>query len=226
MELDLSRGRKIEIGVQIISAVADLKRGPRSLHAYLLPDMPSSGHAATPACWLPLIPETSTLPKTCMSDLKSPFLCDQGSAISVSHQFDTALLEIRVTYVAPFDLIKGAVDISTVKGELRVSVSYDNFINLMQRLVASVLVDEEWYMKQYEDVADAVRTGKVRSARAHFVENGYIEGRLPGPIIVDEEWYFGQYLDVAESVRRGGETSAQSHFDRAGYKEGRLPFRL
>jgi hypothetical protein len=130
-----------------------------------------------------------------------------------------------VTYVAPFDLIKGAVDISTVKGELRVSVSYDNFINLLQRLVASVLVDEEWYMKQYEDVADAVRTGKVRCARAHFVENGYIEGRLPGPIIVDEEWYFGQYLDVAESVRRGGETSAQSHFDRAGYKEGRLPFR-
>jgi hypothetical protein len=131
-----------------------------------------------------------------------------------------------MTYVAPFDLIKGAVDISAVKGELRVSISYDGFINVLQLLVASVLVDEEWYMKQYEDVADAVRTGKVRSARAHFVENGYIEGRLPGPIIVDEEWYFGQYLDVAESVRRGGETSAQSHFDRAGYKEGRLPFRL
>ncbi len=131
-----------------------------------------------------------------------------------------------MSYVPPFEIIKSIPDFSTVKGELRVSTSYEEFLKIVRQLLIGVVVDEEWYMTRYPDIADAIRAGEIKSARAHFIEHGYIEGRLPGSILVDEQWYLDQYPDVAESVRRGGETSAQSHFERNGYKEGRLPFQL
>lgn len=127
-------------------------------------------------------------------------------------------------YVPPFDVIKNAANISAVKGELRVTLPYDDFIRIVKHLLTGIPVDEEWYVERYEDVAQAIRNGEIKSARAHFVEHGYIEGRLPGPVAVDEQWYLEQYPDVAESVRRGIDVSAQAHFDRDGYREGRLPF--
>jgi hypothetical protein len=131
-----------------------------------------------------------------------------------------------VPYVPPFDVIKDAANISAVKGELRVTLSYDDFVKLVKQLLTGFPVDEAWYVDRYEDVASALRAGDIKSAHAHFVEHGYIEGRLPGPVTVDEQWYLEQYPDVAESVRRGIDASAQAHFDRDGYREGRLPFPL
>ena len=127
-------------------------------------------------------------------------------------------------YVPPFDLIKSVVDITTVKGELQVRMSYEDFLKIVRRLIASTPVDEEWYKMRYEDIAKAIKSGDIKSAREHFVEHGYIEGRLPGPVAVDETWYLEQYPDVADAVRRGVDVSAQAHFDRDGYREGRLPF--
>ncbi len=129
-------------------------------------------------------------------------------------------------YVPPFDLIKNIVSITTVKGELRVTLSYEDFIKIVKQLLTGTPIDEDWYMTRYEDVAKALRSGEIKSAREHFIEHGYVEGRLPGPITVDEKWYLERYPDVAESVRRGVDASAQAHFDRDGYREGRLPFAL
>jgi len=129
-----------------------------------------------------------------------------------------------VKYIPPFDLIKGSLDISTVKGELRVSASYENFIKLVKRLLVAVDVNEQWYLRTYEDIGQAVKEGTVQSAAQHFVYDGYFEGRLPFPIEVDEKWYLQQYPDVAESIRRGSVASAQKHFEEDGYREGRLPF--
>ena len=127
-------------------------------------------------------------------------------------------------YLPPFDLIRRSVEISTVRGELRVSVSYDDFINLIRSLVAAVEVDEEWYLGENEDIRQAIQDGTVQSARQHFLDDGYFEGRLPHPMPVDETWYLGQYPDVAESVRKGVVASGQQHFTEDGYREGRLPF--
>ena len=127
-------------------------------------------------------------------------------------------------YIPPFDLIRRSVEISTIRGELRVNVSYDDFLRLLKRMIVATEVDEEWYLRTYEDIAEAVRSGAIRSARQHFVEDGYFEGRLPFPIEVDEQWYMNQYPDVGDSVRRGLLPSAQTHFDEDGYREGRLPF--
>ena len=127
-------------------------------------------------------------------------------------------------YLPPFDLVRRSVEISAIRGELRVNVSYDEFVRLLKRMIVGTDVDEEWYLRTYEDIAKAVREGLIRSAQHHFVEDGYFEGRLPFPMKVDERWYMNQYPDVADSIRRGDIASAQTHFDENGYREGRLPF--
>jgi hypothetical protein len=131
-----------------------------------------------------------------------------------------------VKYLPPFELIRRSVEISTVRGELRVTVSYENFVKILKTLIRGIEVDEAWYVRTYEDIGNAIKEGIVRSARQHFIDDGYFEGRLPFPIVVDELWYLKENPDVAESVRTGIVASAQDHFDKDGYSEGRLPFGL
>lgn len=127
-------------------------------------------------------------------------------------------------YLPPFDLIRRSVEISTVRGELRVSLSYDDFVSVLRLMISGIQVNEEWYLTEYPDIAQAIRDGKVASARQHFIDDGFFEGRRPFPMDVDERWYLQQYPDVAESVRTGVVGSAQQHFVEDGYREGRLPY--
>ena len=129
-------------------------------------------------------------------------------------------------YVPPFETVRRSVEISTVRGQLRVSLGYDDFVRLVQSLIAGVEVDERWYLDSNEDVARAIGRGAVASAREHFLGDGYVEGRMPFPITVDERWYLEQNPDVAESIRTGAVASAQAHFEENGYREGRRPFPL
>lgn len=127
-------------------------------------------------------------------------------------------------YLPPFELIRRSIEISTVRGELQVNVSYEKFIGLLRTLIRGIEVDEAWYARTYEDIGQAIRDGVVKSARQHFIDDGYFEGRLPFPIRIDERWYLQENPDVADSVRKGVIASAQEHFDKDGYREGRLPF--
>ena len=127
-------------------------------------------------------------------------------------------------YLPPFDLIRRSVEISTVRGDLRVSLSYDDFVGVLRLMISGIQVNEEWYLTEYPDIAQAIRDGKVESARQHFIDDGFFEGRRPFPMDVDERWYLEQYSDVAESVRTGVVGSGQQHFVEDGYREGRLPY--
>jgi hypothetical protein len=129
-----------------------------------------------------------------------------------------------VKYLPPFELIRRSIEISTVRGELRVNVSYEDFVKILRTMIQGIEVDESWYARAYEDIGSAVRDGLVRSAKQHFVDDGYFEGRLPFPMKVDEAWYLAQNPDVADSIRKGIVDTAQDHFDKDGYREGRLPF--
>ena len=129
-----------------------------------------------------------------------------------------------MNYLPPFDLIRRSVQISTVRGALRVNMSYEDFVTILRRMISGVEVDESWYSSTYEDIGKAIRDGIIRSAKQHFVDDGYFEGRLPFAIKIDETWYTQRYPDVADSVRKGILPSAQYHFDEDGYREGRLPF--
>jgi hypothetical protein len=131
-----------------------------------------------------------------------------------------------VNYFPPFEVIRRSVDIQAVRGDLRVNMSYEDFVKLLKLMISGIHVDEDWYVRAYDDIGQAIKAGGVRSARQHFINDGYFEGRLPAPIRVDEAWYLRRYPDVAEGIRKGILNSAQEHFDMDGYKEGRLPFEM
>ena len=84
-----------------------------------------------------------------------------------------------MNYLPPFELIRRSIEISTVRGELRVNLSYENFVNLLRTMIRGVEVNEAWYARTYEDIGMAIRDGIIRSARQHFIDDGYFEGRLP-----------------------------------------------
>ena len=104
-----------------------------------------------------------------------------------------------------------------------VILSDDQLQLAVRMLLRAVYVDEDWYGRQYPDVKEAIAKGVFRSAKHHFIESGYFEGRKPAPVLVDEEWYARAYPDVSESVEFGELNSCQEHFDRYGEREGRLP---
>jgi hypothetical protein len=61
-----------------------------------------------------------------------------------------------VRYLPPFELIRRSIEISTVRGELRVNVSYENFIEILRRMIQGIEVDEAWYTRTYEDIGHAL----------------------------------------------------------------------
>jgi hypothetical protein len=131
-----------------------------------------------------------------------------------------------VRYLPPFEILKNYLSIRPVKGAVTVSCPYENFVEMIRRLIADVPVNEAWYLGRYPDLAEAVSQGIIASPRSHFVNDGYLEGRLPFPISVDEKYYLAQNPGVADFVRKGDLESGQQHFDEHGYHEGRLPFGL
>ena len=127
-------------------------------------------------------------------------------------------------YIPPFDRIKARLRINETKSRgRRVNADYDDILRLIHALLVGIEVDETWYLARNEDVARGIQEGKVISAKQHFLDHGYFEGRAPFPIAVDEAWYLANNADVAEEVRSGTFPSGQAHFDAAGYYEGRLP---
>jgi hypothetical protein len=131
--------------------------------------------------------------------------------------------ERPVDYLPPFEGLKAFLTFAATNGELTVSATYTQFAGLIRTLLQGIEVDEAWYLRQYPDVAEAIARGRVKSAKQHFLNDGYFEGRMPFPIAVDEAWYLEQNRGVAEHIARGDLLSAQQHFDDNGYREGRRP---
>lgn len=127
-------------------------------------------------------------------------------------------------YLPPFETLKSLFTVSTQRGRTRVEMTYDELQTLIRTLLAPVPVDEAFYLARNRDVAEGIARGTIRSAREHFVNHGYFEGRQPYPMTVDEDWYLRDNADVAQTVLRGEYASAQAHFDGPGYPEGRRPF--
>jgi len=129
-----------------------------------------------------------------------------------------------VRYIPPFERLKSNLRLTKAKnGAIGVKAAYEDMLKLIQALLADIEVDETWYLQRHDDVAQGVREGKIKSAKQHFLDHGYFEGRAPFQIMVDEEWYLATNPDVAEQVQRGTIRSAQAHFDNSGYREGRRP---
>jgi hypothetical protein len=128
-----------------------------------------------------------------------------------------------MSYLPPFNHFKRKMRVGAVNGAQRVQMDYEDFLSYLKLMLRSVDVDEKWYLRQNPDVAEAIAKGTYRSAKHHFVEDGYFEGRTPYEFKVDEHWYAQTYPDVAAGLKEGVLDSAQQHFLSHGYIEGRLP---
>jgi methyltransferase family protein len=80
------------------------------------------------------------------------------------------------------------------------------------QLKKSGLLDTEWYLAQYPDVA---KSG--RSPAEHYLEEGYLRGYRPNPLF-DTRWYLDRYADV-----RSAGINPLLHYLHTGSQEGRDP---
>jgi hypothetical protein len=69
----------------------------------------------------------------------------------------------------------------------------------LRLFLSPVVVDEERYRQAYPDVAQAMDAGVLESARTHFIERGYFEGRSPRPA-ARREAPVPVALDLTEAV--------------------------
>jgi len=78
----------------------------------------------------------------------------------------------EITEILGFDLIAAANP---------VSVDPRALLEVIGRFIRQIDVDEDGYRREYADVARAIERGEILSARDHFLEFGYFEGRNPTP---------------------------------------------
>ena len=57
------------------------------------------------------------------------------------------------------------------------NVPWTRFMQVVQLFLKRYPIDEKHYLQCHPDVAEAVKKGDIRSARAHFIDHGYFEGR-------------------------------------------------
>lgn len=128
----------------------------------------------------------------------------------------------HAVYLPPFALLSRVAHIKIENGQIMsVSMSGKAFSLLLGALMDAGLFDAEEYSARYPDVARAVREGTVPSARAHFLNVGYVEGRMPSDGALDEDWYTRENPDVARAVTSGEIVDGVTHYIDGGYQEGR-----
>ena len=128
-------------------------------------------------------------------------------------------------YLPHIDMFLRALRINRERLNSKSKVAIDARLlrHLLQALVAEAPFSEEFYLQNNPDVAEAHAQGLIADLRAHYIEQGYFEGRPGAPPPVDEAYYASTYQDVAEAIRRGDVTSGAEHYMRSGASEARLP---
>lgn len=128
-------------------------------------------------------------------------------------------------YIPPYDAVlqNAGTSRADLEGATEVTIPMGLFKFLMQLAVANGDFNEAGYLKANPDVAEAVESGEIESARLHYIGYGYFEGRLGATPEVDERWYLRSYPDVGAAVKAGRLSSAREHFAMAGAGEWRSP---
>jgi hypothetical protein len=130
-----------------------------------------------------------------------------------------------MNYLPHVDIFLRALRINRERLTSKSKVAIDAKLlrRLLQALVEQAPFSEDFYLEHNPDIAEAHAQGKIENLHAHYVEQGYFEGRPGAPPQVDEGFYASAYQDVAEAIRRGDVKSGAEHYMRSGAAEGRLP---
>ena len=81
--------------------------------------------------------------------------------------------------MSPFEFLTSYMTIQTSDGQLQLSCTYVQFVEIMRKLISGVEIDADWSRTRYLDIADAIDRGEVPSPQTHFLGDEYFEGRLP-----------------------------------------------
>ena len=104
-----------------------------------------------------------------------------------------------------------------------VTMSVEDLRKVLRVALATVHLDEKWYVAQVPGLAEALQNGDFESAADHYQNHGFLEGRPPEKPSVDEDYYIKTYPDVAQAIKAGKLKSGYEHFVTTGYAEGRSP---
>ncbi len=128
-------------------------------------------------------------------------------------------------YFPHVDLILHSLRINRDRLSSKSKIAIDaRLLRLMLQTIAATLpFSEEFYLEQYPDLAEAYAAGKIPNLRQHFLDSGYLEGRIGNPPDVDEAYYLTNYKDVGKAVASGDVANGAEHYMRAGAAEGRVP---
>lgn len=128
-------------------------------------------------------------------------------------------------YFPHVDLILHSLRINRDRLSSKSKIAIDaRLLRLMLQTIAATLpFSEEFYLEQYPDLAEAYAAGKIPNLRQHFLDSGYLEGRIGNPPDVDEAYYLANYKDVGKAVASGDVANGAEHYKRAGAAEGRVP---
>ena len=128
-------------------------------------------------------------------------------------------------YLPHIDIFLRALRINRERlaSKSKIAVDAKLLRHMLQTLAEAVPFSAEFYLRNNPDVAEAHASGQIEDLRAHFVEQGYFEGRSAMGPAVEEGYYTSAYPDVAEAVKRGDVASGGEHYVRSGAAEGRIP---
>ncbi|MBS0639920.1 MAG: hypothetical protein JSS43_08620 [Proteobacteria bacterium] len=82
-------------------------------------------------------------------------------------------------YVPPHTLLIKWLDRQHELPGGRLSILYDDLLDVIKAFISALPVDESWYLARYPAVADFVTRSSTTTARSHYVNHGYFEGRHP-----------------------------------------------
>jgi hypothetical protein len=125
-----------------------------------------------------------------------------------------------------YKILRKIISISRIDGVNHITVQEDVFFRLLAGAIKNKgMFDEKFYLENYHDIRDAVKSGVIESGLEHYIATGYFESRMPRRFVVDEAFYLRENPDVAEAIQSGKIKSAQVHFNALGFFEGRSPYK-
>ncbi|WP_158744170.1 hypothetical protein [Acidisphaera sp. L21] len=104
-------------------------------------------------------------------------------------------------YVAPLDMLKDRLDISTVDGQVRVSLSYDGFLNLIQLIISDDRLPESPYIQRPTNEVAPVAAGQGTGRGGYFAGRSSTQNE-------DENWYIQRVAGGGEGGIPGGRRDA------------------
>ncbi len=130
-----------------------------------------------------------------------------------------------LTYLPHVDLLMQALRISRDRLDSRSKIAVDPrlLLQVLRQIVAAQPFDESFYLTAYDDVATAHNRGEITDLHRHYIEAGFLEGRLGAAPQVDSAYYLATYPDVGRAIAAGQIASADDHYLQRGAAEGRAP---